>query len=91
MRGPLAALRAAEQGEHKKTRERLELMSAASFEGIFVHVDGVVIDANQRLAEMLRCSPDELLGAETMRRSFLRALQVAPTDYRRRFRTLATA
>jgi transcriptional regulator GlxA family with amidase domain len=30
-------------------------------------------------------------SAETMRRSFLRALQVAPTDYRRRFRTLATA
>lgn len=30
-------------------------------------------------------------SAETMRRSFLRALQVAPTDYRRRFQTLATA
>ena len=29
--------------------------------------------------------------AETMRRAFLRALQVAPTDYRRRFRTLTTA
>jgi len=30
-------------------------------------------------------------SAETMRRSFVRALQVAPTDYRRRFRALATA
>lgn len=30
-------------------------------------------------------------SAETMRRSFLRALNVAPTDYRRRFRVAATA
>ncbi|MEP6623021.1 MAG: GlxA family transcriptional regulator [Acidimicrobiia bacterium] len=30
-------------------------------------------------------------SAETMRRSFLRALHVAPTDYRRRFHTLAGA
>jgi PAS domain S-box-containing protein len=60
--------------ELRKTRERLELLSAASFEGILVHIDGVVIDANQRLAEMLRCSPEELLGPDTMRRC------VAPED-----------
>ena len=30
-------------------------------------------------------------SAETLRRSFLRALNVAPTDYRRRFRVAATA
>jgi two-component system, cell cycle sensor histidine kinase and response regulator CckA len=70
----LALLRCTEQVEHKKTSERLALMSAASFEGILVHIDGVVIDANQRLAEMLRCSPAELLGPETMRRC------VAPED-----------
>ncbi|MES1188056.1 MAG: ATP-binding protein [Myxococcales bacterium] len=70
----LALLRAAEQAEHKKTSERLELLSAASFEGILVHVDGVVIDVNQRLAEMLRSPPAELLGPETMRRC------IAPED-----------
>ena len=70
----LALSRSAEQDLHKRTRERLELLSAASFEGILVHVDGVVIDANQRLAEMLRCPPAELLGPETMRRC------VAPED-----------
>ncbi|HYQ18231.1 MAG TPA: PAS domain S-box protein, partial [Polyangiaceae bacterium] len=65
----LALLRAAEQDEQTKTRERLQLMSEASFEGILVHVDGVVVDVNQRLAEMLRCEPEELLGPETMRRA----------------------
>jgi two-component system cell cycle sensor histidine kinase/response regulator CckA len=70
----LAQLRAAEQEQHKTTRERLELLSAASFEGIMVHVDGVVIEVNQRLAEMMRCEPADLLGAETMGRT------VAPED-----------
>jgi len=60
--------------ELRHTRERLELLSAASFEGILVHIDGVVIAANQRLAEMLRCEPEELLGPETMRRT------IAPED-----------
>jgi PAS domain S-box-containing protein len=75
--GPLLRLGlrlVAEQVEHRKTRERLELLSAASFEGILVHVNGVVIDTNQRLAEMLRATPEQLLGPETMQRS------VAPED-----------
>jgi two-component system, cell cycle sensor histidine kinase and response regulator CckA len=69
----LALLRVAEQEAHKTTRERLELLSAASFEGILVHIDGMVIEVNQRLAEMMRCKPEELLGPETMRR-------IAPED-----------
>ena len=39
--------------EDARLRERLQMLSSASFEGIMVHVDGVVIDANQRLCEML--------------------------------------
>ena len=70
----LALLRVVEQDEHTRTRERLELLSDASFEGILVHIDGVVIDANQRLAEMARCEIADLLGPETMRRT------VAPED-----------
>ncbi|HVY29983.1 MAG TPA: response regulator [Polyangiaceae bacterium] len=65
----LARLRAAEQDAHKNTRERLDLLSEASFEGILVHVDGVVIDVNKRLAEMLRCQPEELLGPDTIART----------------------
>ncbi len=70
----LALLRVVEQDEHKRTRERLELLSEASFEGILVHIDGVVIDANQRLAELAGCEIPDLLGAETMRRT------IAPED-----------
>ncbi len=70
----LALLRVAEQDEHTRTRERLALLSEASFEGILVHIDGVVIDANQRLAEMVRCEIADLLGPETMRRT------IAPED-----------
>ncbi|HEX2869746.1 MAG TPA: ATP-binding protein [Polyangiaceae bacterium] len=65
----LALRQVAEQDEHRKTRERLELLSAASFEGILVHINGVVIDTNQRLQEMLEATPEQLLGPETMRRS----------------------
>jgi two-component system cell cycle sensor histidine kinase/response regulator CckA len=67
----LALRLVAEQDEHRKTRERLELLSAASFEGIIVHIDGVVIDTNQRLQEMLRATPEQLLGPETMGRSVI--------------------
>lgn len=70
----LALKRAVEQDEHKSTRERLQMLSEASFEGILVHVDGVVIDVNQRLAEMVRCRPEELLGIDTIYRT------IAPED-----------
>ena len=57
--------------EEGRVRERLEMLSSASFEGILVHVDGEVIDANQRLCEMLgyqltRCwgrTPSAVRGA----------------------------
>ncbi|MDF3066368.1 MAG: sensory box histidine kinase/response regulator [Polyangiaceae bacterium] len=65
----LALRRAVEQDEHKSTRERLQMLSEASFEGILVHVNGVVIDVNQRLAEMLRCRPEDLLGPDTIVRA----------------------
>ncbi|HXK16964.1 MAG TPA: PAS domain S-box protein, partial [Polyangiaceae bacterium] len=71
----LARLRVGEQEQHKKTRERLDMLSAASFEGILVHLDGAVIDVNQRLAEMMRGKPEDLLGPETMQR------HVAPEDF----------
>ena len=70
----LALKRAVEQEAHKHTRERLQLLSEASFEGILVHIDGVVIDVNERLAEMVRCRPEQLLGPETLGRI------IAPED-----------
>ncbi len=70
----LALLRASEQAEHRKTHERLDMLSEASFEGILIHVDGVVIEVNKRLAEMVGYEPHELLGAGTMQ------LTVAPED-----------
>lgn len=69
-----ALRRVAEQDALANARERMEMLAHASFEGIFIHVDGSVIDANQRLCEMLGCSYEEVLGPETMRRC------VAPED-----------
>jgi PAS domain S-box-containing protein len=60
--------------EEARLRERLEMLSAASFEGILVHVDGNVIDANRRLCEMLGYELEEVLGPRTLRRC------VAPED-----------
>jgi two-component system cell cycle sensor histidine kinase/response regulator CckA len=65
---------AAEQEEHRRTRERLEMLSGASFEGIMIHVDGAIIDVNERLLEMLGYTREEALGPELMRRC------VAPED-----------
>lgn len=59
----------------RRTDERLEMLSQASFEGIMIHVDGVIVDCNQRLAEMLGYDYSEVIGAQTMR------LCVAPEDY----------
>ena len=70
----LALARASEIDEHQQTRERLEMLSQASFEGIMVNESGVVIDANQRLAEILRTDQESLLGPDTTR------TYVAPED-----------
>src|SRR6187399_1157053 len=70
----LALARASEIDGHQQTRERLEMLSQASFEGIMVNENGVVIDANQRLAEILRTDRESLLGPDTTR------TYVAPED-----------
>jgi PAS domain S-box-containing protein len=61
-----ALMRAAAEDELCRTRERMDMLSAASFEGIFIHVDGVIIDANQRVAELLGCTLAEVLGSNTL-------------------------
>jgi two-component system, cell cycle sensor histidine kinase and response regulator CckA len=62
-----ALARAAQQAHVAGVRERMEMLSAASFEGIMIHVDGVILDANERLAEMLGYTHDEVIGANTLR------------------------
>src|SRR3569832_1043844 len=54
--------------EQARAEERHQMLSAASFEGILVHVDHVVIDVNQRLCDMLGYQRDELLGPGTLRK-----------------------
>src|SRR5678815_5125916 len=60
----LGAIRARQEAEleHRRTQERSDMLSAASFEGLFFHHGGVVIDANERLSEMIGFSHDELVG-----------------------------
>ncbi|MEI9937474.1 MAG: PAS domain-containing protein [Pseudomonadota bacterium] len=71
----LALMRAVEREEHEVIAERYEMLSAASFEGIMINADGgVVLEANQRLAELVGYEQAELLGGETMTRC------IAPED-----------
>jgi len=71
----LGLMRAVEREEHEVLSERYEMLSAASFEGIMINADaGVVIEANQRLAELTGYEPAELLGSQTMARC------IAPED-----------
>jgi PAS domain S-box-containing protein len=69
----LAMLRELEQ-EQARLQERLDMMSSASFEGLFFHEDGPVVDVNDRVCELMGYAREELLGPDTLRRC------VAPED-----------
>jgi PAS domain S-box-containing protein len=69
-----AERRVAEREELLRARERATMLSEASFEGIMINVGGDLIDANQRLADMLGYEQHELLGPQTLERC------VAPED-----------
>jgi PAS domain S-box-containing protein len=70
----LTALLSEMSDEQARLRERLDMMSAAAFEGMFVHEGGTVIDVNQRICEMVGYAREELLGPDTTERC------VAPED-----------
>ena len=70
-----ALARAAEYDEYRRVCERTEMLSEASFEGIMIHDDGVIVDCNQRLRELLGYGPTEPIAADTMQRC------VAPEDF----------
>jgi PAS domain S-box-containing protein len=69
-----------ELDEQARVRERMELLSSASFEGLVFHVDGVVFDVNQRLLEITGYERDEVLGDQLLQRC------VAPEDLPEVFR-----
>jgi two-component system cell cycle sensor histidine kinase/response regulator CckA len=52
--------------ELERVRERAQMLSEASFEGIIIHVDGVIVDLNQRLADMLGYASAELVGRHVL-------------------------
>jgi two-component system cell cycle sensor histidine kinase/response regulator CckA len=57
-----ALRRVAEHELASRDRERMEMLSAASFEGVLFHVDGYVHDVNEIASELLGYTHDELLG-----------------------------
>ncbi|HEY6079070.1 MAG TPA: PAS domain S-box protein [Polyangiaceae bacterium] len=65
----LALRRVLDQQQLQHTTDRVEMLSAASFDGILIHVDGVVIEANQRITEMSGWSREEMLGPHSMMRT----------------------
>jgi two-component system, cell cycle sensor histidine kinase and response regulator CckA len=71
---PAATGVAAERHEARRVKERLDLLQAASFEGILIHDGGVVVDCNERLCEMSGYSREEVFEPGHMVRI------VAPED-----------
>ncbi len=68
------ALRGDELEDIASLRERMALLSSASFEGLVFHVDGLVFDVNQRLLEITGFDREEILGEQLLQRC------VAPED-----------
>ena len=73
-RAALAALLTEIGDEQLRLRERTDLLSSASFEGLLIHADGKVIEVNDRLCEMHGYERHELLSGDIVR------LCVAPED-----------
>jgi PAS domain S-box-containing protein len=48
----------------RESEERFKRLAEATFEGILVHDDGMVLDLNNRLAQMLGYEPRELVGKD---------------------------
>jgi PAS domain S-box-containing protein len=46
----------------KESEERYKLLSNITFEGIFLHNKGIIIDANDSLADMIGFKLDEIIG-----------------------------
>jgi PAS domain S-box-containing protein len=51
----------------RESEKRYSTLSEASFEGIVIHEEGKIIDANNRLAEMYGYKLDELIGTDALR------------------------
>ena len=70
-----ALARSREDEEAREVSERLDLLQAASFEGILIHDEGVVLDCNERLCEMIGYSRAEIFSPGHMGRV------IAPEDF----------
>lgn len=67
------------------SEERLQMLSSASFEGILIHHDGIVLDMNERMSEILGTSREEMVGTSNWRES------VHPEDLPTVFEKVRTA
>lgn len=70
----IALRRAAEHREARRMHERWDLLADASFEGIMIHVDGVIVELNQRFCELSGYTREELYSPEMLLRG------IAPED-----------
>jgi PAS domain S-box-containing protein len=69
-----ALARTAERGAALEQGERLELLRKASFEGIAIHDQGVMVECNDRLCEIVGYSREEVMDPNHMARV------IAPED-----------
>ncbi len=66
-RAALVALLTEIGDEQTRLRERAELLSSASFEGLLIHADGKIIEVNDRLCEMHGYERHELLAGDIVK------------------------
>ncbi|MBW7997147.1 MAG: PAS domain S-box protein [Candidatus Glassbacteria bacterium] len=50
----------------RESEERWRGFADASFDGLLIHDSGVILDANERFAEMFGCAADELRGTRVL-------------------------
>ncbi|HEY6881315.1 MAG TPA: response regulator [Polyangiales bacterium] len=75
-----ALAREAEARDHARTRERMDMLSAASFEGILIHVDRRAFYVNDRMVDLFGFSREEMLQEQAFGRSVAPESQAMATD-----------
>jgi PAS domain S-box-containing protein len=67
----------------RESQERFRKLSQASFDGMAIHDQGIIVECNDRLCEIFGCSLDEMLGTNGFRFFTTESLEIILENVKR--------